>query len=182
MFTDLIHLYTFIDQTMTDLFNRFPAEVKCGKGCTDCCHAVFDVSFIEAAFMARTIAELKPDQQQQIQQNAQKAAEKWLNLMKKKEDPANSRIRCPLLTSEGVCACYMARPINCRTYGVPTVINGHGHVCGLSGFDKGSSYPTIDLLPLQQSLYNYSIKAAGAKLAAKRWPLARAILDPAIFS
>ncbi len=182
MFNNLIHLYTFIDQTMAELFHRFPQEVKCGRGCTDCCHAVFDVSFIEASFMARTFIELPRNQQEDIRQNAEEAAEKWQEMINNDDKPANSRIRCPLLSADGTCACYMARPVNCRTYGVPTVINGNGHVCGLSGFNKGSSYPTIDLMPLQKSLLEYSIAASDENFGARRWPLAMVLLHPEKFS
>jgi hypothetical protein len=42
-------------------------------------------------------------------------------------------------------------PITCRLYGIPTAIGGKGHTCGLSGFTKGKSYPTVNLDAIHQA-------------------------------
>ena len=182
MFSQLLHLNQFVDQTMTMLFQKFPDEVMCHKGCSDCCNAVFDLSFIEACYLACTLQKIDEETRKQVLQRAQKASQQWQQLFSSGADPAVGRIRCPLLSDTGLCACYQARPINCRTYGVPTVINGAGHVCGLSKFDKGKSYPTLDLAPLQQSLYEYSVQLGGEQLGSKRWSVAAVVLKPEQFS
>ncbi|MCK9294343.1 MAG: YkgJ family cysteine cluster protein [Desulfobulbaceae bacterium] len=178
MFAKLLHLYQFVDQTMAMLFDRFPAEIRCGKGCTDCCNAVFDLSYIEAANLLAHFKTLPPDSQNEILAGCPPAEQQWLEIFQGNGDPSTARIRCPLLSSQGLCRCYAARPINCRTYGVPTVINGAAHVCGLSNFSMGSSYPSLDLAPLQRSLYEYSVDSAGEKLGRQRWPVAVILLHP----
>ncbi|MBU0968523.1 MAG: YkgJ family cysteine cluster protein [Proteobacteria bacterium] len=178
MFAKLLHLYQYIDQTMAMLFDRFPSEIRCGKGCTDCCNAVFDLSYIEAANLLAHFQTLTPDLQNEILTGCPQAEQQWQEIFKDKGDPSTARIRCPLLSDQGLCRCYAARPINCRTYGVPTVINGAAHVCGLSNFSRGSSYPTLNLAPLQRSLYEYSVESAGEQLGGQRWPVAAIFLHP----
>ena len=179
MFSKLLHLYSVIDQAVSQICGQFPDEVKCGPGCADCCHAVFDVSAIEAAYL---LSLLSKEQLAELQEPAKDAFAAFRTILAEQKNPAEERIRCPLLGPEDTCLCYKGRPINCRTYGTPTVIQGQAHVCGLSGFDKGLSYPTITLEPLQQSLYQYSVDLYGEELAGKRFPLALAILEPHIFS
>jgi Fe-S-cluster containining protein len=178
MFAKLLHLYQFVDQTMAMLFNRFPDEIRCGKGCTDCCNAIFDLSYIESSYLLALFKTLPPDIRGEILARCPSAAQQWQEIFDSKADPSTARIRCPLLSDQGLCHCYAARPVNCRTYGVPTVINGSAHVCGLSNFSIGKSYPTLDLAPLQHSLYEYSVKSADEKLGRQRWPVAIILLHP----
>lgn len=178
MFAKLLHLYQFVDQTMAMLFNRFPDEIRCGKGCTDCCNAIFDLSYIESSYLLVLFKTLPPDIRGEILARCPSAAQQWQKIFNSKADPSTARIRCPLLSDQGLCHCYAARPVNCRTYGVPTVINGSAHVCGLSNFSIGKSYPTLDLAPLQHSLYEYSVENVGQKLGRQRWPIAIILLYP----
>lgn len=178
MFSTLLHLYSVVDQTVAQIRSQFPDEVKCGPGCADCCHATFDVSAIEAAYLASL---LSSEIRAELSTGAQKALAEFNKIVQAQKNPAEARIRCPLLGPDDTCLCYEGRPINCRTYGTPTVIQGQAHVCGLSGFDKGRSYPTINLEPLQQSLYQYSTELFGPELGNQRFPLAQVILEPEKF-
>jgi Fe-S-cluster containining protein len=180
MFDKLLHLYQFVDQTMAMLFARFPKEVRCTGGCTDCCNAVFDLSYIEASFLLRTFAALPPDIGREITQRCRPAEKQWQEIFSQGTDPSLARIRCPLLNDQGRCGCYAARPVNCRTYGVPTLINSAAHVCGLSNFSLGKAYPSLDLTPLQKSLHDYSVAAAGDRHGGKRWPIAVILLHPGL--
>jgi hypothetical protein len=49
------------------------------------------------------------------------------------------------LTDQDLCELYEYRPLTCRFYGIPTAIGGQGHTCGLSGFEEGEKYPTVNL-------------------------------------
>lgn len=178
MFAKLLHLYNFIDQTMVMLTAGFPREVTCRKGCADCCNAVFDLSFIEASYLLHMFRDVPPATRTVILDRCRRAEKQWQKIFRDHADPSLARIRCPLLNDGGECSCYHARPINCRTYGVPTIIDGAAHVCGLSGFSKGISYPSIDLAPLQKSLSEYSIETAGADSGRKRWSIAVVLLHP----
>ena len=181
MFENLLKLYEYVDQTMQLVRQRFPEEVKCERGCSDCCHAVFDLSYIEAVYLAHRFRLLDDELKAQIRERAETALFEWQELFRGDGDPSTARIRCPLLNDDEQCDCYEARPVNCRTYGVPTVIHDSGHVCGLSGFTKGKSYPTIHLAPLQQSLYDDSIALGGKEFGEKRWPVGAVLLYPEQF-
>lgn len=181
MFTKLEEIYMLVEDTVTLLRERFASEIVCKKGCADCCSAVFDVSFVEAANIACHFKKLDSTTQQEILGRAETALQEWRTLFAGQGDPAQARIRCPLLGPDNACVLYQARPINCRTYGVPTVIQGTAHVCGLSRFDKGISYPTIQLEPLQQGLYETSCSLAGPEQGALRFPIAQVLLKPEPF-
>jgi len=176
--TELHKIFALVDEAFKTVTEAFPDEVHCDKGCQDCCHAVFDISLIEAVNLWDHIQRLNPDLQDEIRRGAEESLPLWLEITSSQVDPAVARIRCPLLSRQGTCLCYDARPVNCRTYGVPTVIDGTGHVCGLSGFEPGISYPTVNLLSLQHALYNISVQLGGEKLSRLRWPIASIVLDP----
>ena len=176
---DLENLFAVIDRAFETVAEAYPAEVHCSKGCEDCCHALFDVSLVEAVNLLRYFQRLAPSQQTEVRTAAEKFMVMWGEITASGVDLAVARFRCPLLGQQGTCLCYAARPVNCRTYGVPTVIEGKGHVCGLSGFEPGASYPTVNLEPLQRGLYDYSVHLGGEMVGRKRWPLAQIILGQA---
>lgn len=179
---DLNKLFAAVDQAFEAVRQDHPEEIACGRGCADCCHAVFDVSLIEAVNLQAHFQRLAPAVREQIAGAAAEASRAWEQSMASHIEPALARIRCPLLDGQGLCLCYEARPVNCRTYGIPTVIEGKGHVCGFSGFEPGKSYPTVNLASLQRVLYDLSIQLAGQEKGARRWPIASVILAPSICS
>ncbi len=175
-------LFVATDQAFAAVRKAHSQAITCGKGCADCCHAVFDVSLVEAVNLQAHLRRLAPTVQGEIAVAAQEARQAWEQVMSSRLDPAVARIRCPLLDGEGLCLCYEARPVNCRTYGIPTVIDGKGHVCGLSGFEPGKSYPTVNLASLQRILHTLSVQLAGEEQGGRRWPIAAVILDQSAFS
>ena len=179
MFSKLCHLYDFVDATVAKIVEDFPAEVKCQPGCADCCHAMFDISLIEACYLAHLL-QAKTEVLTLSQTAAQQALQSFNEHRSKGDDPAQVRIRCPLLADDDLCRCHEGRPINCRTYGTPTVIHGQGHVCGLSAFDPGKQYPTVNLQPLQESLFTYSEEIAPGH-GHQRFTIAQVILAPERF-
>ena len=174
MFSQLCHLYDVINETVEKIVTEYRAEVRCHKGCADCCHAMFDISLIEACYLAEQLQKA-PQVREHCLPQARTAQEQFQQLRHTDTDPATARIRCPLLAEDDSCQVYQARPINCRTYGTPTVINGQGHVCGLSGFKKGHDYPTIDLAPLHEQLYRSSEEIAPG-YGGQRYTIAQVIL------
>jgi Fe-S-cluster containining protein len=166
------------DELFARVRAQFPAEVVCSPGCSDCCHAVFDLSLVEAmalnrAFHARfgfgpersaVLAEagradrlavrLKRGYYRRVRQG-----EPEERIM---QDAARARIRCPLLGEEENCLLYENRPITCRLYGVPVSVKGRGRVCGKSRFLAGTSYPTVALDAIQDRLADLSRRLADA--------------------
>ncbi len=165
-----------IDNVMKDVAARFPKEVRCRKGCSDCCNAAFDISLAEAHLLRKNFLILGRKTRKQILKRAQKAQKIWdETVAKEPEKISMHRIPCPLLNKDEECLLYEVRPVNCRTYGVPTEINGTGHVCSLSGFLPGKSYPTIRLNVIQNELLRIS-QEVDPKLAGKRWPISAILL------
>ena len=182
MRNDLDTLFVAIDQAFEAVRQAHPEAIICGKGCADCCQALFDVSLVEAVNLQAHVQRLDLSVREEIAVAAQEARQAWERIMGAGLDPAVARIRCPLLDGQGGCLFYASRPVNCRTYGIPTVIDGKGHVCGFSGFEPGKTYPTVNLASLQQRLHNLSVHMAGEEKGAKRWPIASVILEPSLFS
>lgn len=180
MFSRLEHLFTFVDSTVSDIIRQYPQAVKCRPGCADCCHAMFDVSFIEAAYIA-TFLDKNRDLLTTQREHAEQAAGQYEANLQQGFDPSTSRIRCPMLANDDLCLGHAARPLNCRTYGTPTRIGGKAHVCGLSDFQSSETYPTIDLAPLQKSLQEYSIRLVSKEFGMKRFPIAWIFLRPDYF-
>lgn len=184
MFKDLENLFDLADRAVADVQKRYSKEVRCKKGCNDCCYAVFDISLIEALYIRHHFDSLGRKQRRAALNIAKKALKSWNNLATTQADLLSfARIRCPLLTDSGECACYKARPINCRTYGIPTVIDNKSHVCGLSGFEQGKTYPALNLEPLQRRLYELSVELENKDkdLGKGRWPVAAALLGTIVY-
>lgn len=179
---ELDSLFVAIDEAFKTVSQGYPELIVCHQGCADCCQAVFDVSLVEAVNILTHVQRLSSTVQERIAGAAQEAWQAWEELVESRLDPGMARIRCPLLDEEGLCRCYEARPVNCRTYGIPTEIDGKGHVCGLSRFEPGISYPTVKLAPLQRRLLDLSVRLAGEELGARRWPIAAVILEQSVFA
>jgi Fe-S-cluster containining protein len=69
---------------------------------------------------------------------------------------ARARIRCPLLNDQDECIVYAYRPVTCRVYGIPTMVQGTPRVCGKSGLKNGVEYPIFNLDGVQRELYRLS--------------------------
>jgi Fe-S-cluster containining protein len=145
--------------------------VRCESGCSDCCHALFDLTLVEAIYINHRFLELFKDQKREeiieransadrkiykIKRQAYKEIEKGENEIKILADIGAERVRCPLLDKEDRCELYQYRPVTCRVYGIPTAIQGMSHTCGKSGFVEGGKYSTISMDKLYQNLYKLS--------------------------
>ena len=144
-----------------------PDCVTCFVGCSDCCHAMFDLPLIEALHLNRQFRQsIAFGARHSAIIHAASDADRLATRVKRKlykvskdgntrrvmEDAARARIRCTLLDAEDRCQLYEHRPVTCRLYGVPVVIAGESHVCGKSAFCKGQSYPAIALEKIQDRL------------------------------
>lgn len=173
--------YEILRKNVDGLFERFSrefaAEVKCEKGCADCCHAIFDLSLVEAMYINRKFREKFDAGRErsgileladQADRQAYKFKRKIFKESKEGRDSneliaeaARQRIRCPLLDDSGLCRMYDERPLTCRIYGVPTGIGGAAHTCGKSGFLPGREYPTISMEAVNRRLQDLSLEITG---------------------
>ncbi len=176
MFAKLQELYEAIDNATGQIIQTHSHEYRCHAGCSDCCHAAFDVSLVEGYYILQSFRELPRKTRRIALKNADRAMKEWNQMIADRADLATVRIRCPLLSDDKRCITYMARPVNCRTYGVPTEIAGTGHVCQLSGFQPGTTYPTIRLDVIQDQLQAISTEI-NRDMGRKRWPVAAILLS-----
>lgn len=171
MFEDIFQEYESLvakaDSAYQEMQNKYGSCIKCDIQCDDCCNSVFGLFLIESAYLNHHFNKLDRRNRREVAARGEKADKDLLELEKKlqvhKDNPdmqaramASERIRCPLLSDEGKCVVYSHRPITCRVYGIPTVINGKIHACWKAGFEKGKSYPAFNLDGAYGELYRLS--------------------------
>ena len=187
-----------VDSVFKKVQEQYPDCVKCKLECSDCCHALFDLSLVEALYINnKFLEELEIQKRAEIMEDAnrtdrkihqlKRSAFKSIESGKKSEEQilfemAAERIKCPLLNEQNRCGLYNFRPITCRLYGIPTSFSGRGHTCGLSDFKEGESYPTVNLDAIHSKLYELSqeivmvLKSKHVKMADILMPLSMALL------
>ncbi|NLW80107.1 MAG: YkgJ family cysteine cluster protein [Desulfovibrionales bacterium] len=174
-FAEYESLVRQVDAVFQKVSGQFPREVTCRQGCSDCCHALFDITLIEALYLNSKFSDLDDTHKNQILIEADKADRKAYILKKKvsreaeEKDPAEilhraarERIRCPLLGTGEMCQLYAFRPITCRLYGIPLEIGGMSHTCGLTGFEPGQPYPAVKIERIQDALLALSNRVLDA--------------------
>lgn len=171
--------------------------VNCSEGCADCCHAVFDLTLIEALYLNHRFNQVfKGDAKVGLEEKANRTDRLMAKIKRRAQedllagrpeteiltDLARERVRCPLLNTKDLCDLYRYRPLTCRFYGIPTAIAGGGHTCGLSGFKEGETYPTVNLDTIHARLQELSaelvrdLKSRYIKLADILVPLSTALI------
>jgi len=185
------------DEMFAKVQKEFPECVTCEIKCADCCHALFDLTLIEAIYINYRFNEMfEGKKKEAIIENSSRADRKTYQIKRKafkdKEAGKNEveiimeiaaeRVRCPLLNEDDKCDIYEYRPITCRLYGMPTSTGGIGHTCGKSDFVEGKLYPTVNLDVIQRKLYEISAELVGqiktryVKMADMLVPLSMSIL------
>lgn len=178
--------------------SQYPDLVVCKEQCSSCCHALFDLSLVEALYLNAKFLERFPmgADRAAILGEADAVDRKTVRIKRKiyldskegrdsneiLEEAASLTMRCPLLGKDDRCLLYDVRPITCRLYGVPTAIGGKSHTCGKTGFQQGQAYPTIALDKMQFRLSDLSdelakgIGTAYDELALMYVPVSSALL------
>ena len=196
-FEQYLALVKQIDAAFDRVKNEYAECVRCKERCADCCHALFDITLIEALYISTEVAKRfegaslealleranRADRDiHRLKRQAVKELEKGRTEQEILEEMALKRVRCPALNDDERCAIYDVRPITCRVYGIPTEIGGRAHTCGISGFEEGKSYPTLKQDAVYQRLYwisaelAHAIKSRYPKLAEMLVPLSMALL------
>ena len=167
LFEPYDRLVSRADKAFERMAGEYPDCISCKPGCADCCHAVFGLFLIEAVFLKHDFDQLgEPEKQAALERGL--AAEKDLKTLERtlsefKDDPqmsaysmARARIRCPLLGDDDACILYPYRPITCRVYGIPTMIQRVPRICGSTGFKKDQTYPIFNMDGVQKELFQLS--------------------------
>ncbi|EYF07552.1 YkgJ family cysteine cluster protein [Chondromyces apiculatus] len=124
-------LFAKVDAFFDRAAHHHGALMTCHSGCNDCCHRRFTVTSLEAAALADAVSALDP------------AARAELSARARGGDPGV----CPVLDASGRCAVYAARPLICRTHGLPIRFSS-----AISGSAPGPSeaprqLPVLDACP-----------------------------------
>ncbi len=178
-FSEYFKKYEALLSQADSLFNKIEQDskglVKCGKGCSDCCYALFDLSLVEAAYLNHHFrknfsgAELsrileRADQADReiykIKRDIFRASQEGRDMMEIMREVAMQKVRCPLLGDDDLCELYEHRPLTCRVYGIPTAFGGQSHTCNRSGFKPGEKYPTVNIEKFQDMLIALSNEMA----------------------
>ena len=184
------------DAAFAKVSEMCPDFVSCGAGCSDCCHALFDLTFIEALYINHQFNKAFPSgpardavierankadrDASKLKRKAFRAGEEGVSTRDILESMSRERIRCPLLGDDERCVLYPFRPITCRLYGVPLEIAGEARTCGNTGFAPGERYPTVKIEKLQDRLVALSQEVVGA--LPTRLPLLGEMLVPVSFA
>ena len=155
------------DQAFKKIAKEYLECIRCKRHCSDCCHAVFGLFLVEAAYLQKFFNQLGRKERRAAILRGKKANRDLQKIEKRlqahHDDPRTAgyalereRIRCPLLDDNKECVLYSRRPITCRAYGIPTAIQGKAHVCGKAGFKNGRSYPVFNLDEVQRELFYLS--------------------------
>jgi len=98
-----------IDELCQRTAQTFEQQISCRAGCDACCRHL-SIFAVEAAALRQALRELPREAAALVRQAAISAGP---------NDP------CPLLHN-GLCLLYAARPIICRTHGLPLLVNRDG--------------------------------------------------------
>ncbi len=191
-------LVKLVDEAFERVKTQYGDCVKCTSGCSDCCFAIFDLTFIEALYINHHFNKkyIGGSQRHEMFERANRADRKLYKLKKKAHeesvegrdeisiigDMSLERVRCPLLNSDNNCDLYEYRPIACRVYGIPTSAMGVSHTCGKSEFEQGTPYPALNMDAVYKKLYDISadfineIPTNYTKMADMLVPVSTAVL------
>lgn len=102
MLGNYAQLVAKVDRLSRGVESAFGDQLACRKGCSSCCRHL-SLFWVEGAALALSLRELPEEEAAHLRSRARRSSP---------EDP------CPLLQA-GLCRLYPARPIICRTQGLP---------------------------------------------------------------
>jgi Fe-S-cluster containining protein len=120
-------------------------RIRCGPGCTQCCHHVFAITQLEASEVAKGMAVLPIDLRRQIQTQAMEYLERLVD---------GERLACPALHG-GKCSIYERRPLMCHKFGMPLFDPDKPErifACELN-FANGEEIHDPDLIQIQTGIH-----------------------------
>lgn len=97
----LSELWAKVDDFFERVAARYPGALTCRPGCADCCHRELTVTAVEAARIVELLASMPVAERERIAERAARG------------EP------CAALDGEGRCSVYAARPLVCRSHGLP---------------------------------------------------------------
>jgi Fe-S-cluster containining protein len=158
-----VRLPEVADETYKSILNRAdaffrkvlqtqPENLQCGRGCSLCCYGLFEIGAADVSVIADGLARLHPQRRAMIIRRAVDiiASSQHPNLPecspaeKDRFFDRTASTPCPNLSDSGECLIYDARPLVCRTFGLP-LRDGRkyiGDVCDLN-FTEASDHEKL---------------------------------------
>lgn len=104
-----------------------PEALSCRRGCTFCCHGLFEITPADVAVLVEALAGCEEPERSAIIEAARRVVTETAHPdIRTIPDAEKERffarvetIPCPLLDQEGGCRLYDHRPLVCRTFGLP---------------------------------------------------------------
>jgi Fe-S-cluster containining protein len=112
MATSYQQLIGEVDRLSAQLKARYGPHLLCRAGCSGCCHHHLSVFEVEAAAVRQAVRALPVETHKRVHQEARAVHER---------EARGEPVACPLLVDDR-CAIYSARPLICRTQGLPLLI------------------------------------------------------------
>jgi Fe-S-cluster containining protein len=136
-------LTAFVDRILLEAARRAGSHLACRPGCTECCVGPFPITQLDALRLRRGLEELAardPLRGARLSRRARNAAavlaadlpEEDRSRILSSEDASSEAfylrheaLACPALDPEtGLCELYAHRPVSCRTFGPPVLLEG----------------------------------------------------------
>ena len=104
-----------------------PQNLQCGRGCSLCCHGLFEIGSGDVPVIAEGLSKLHPARRQKIVRKALEIVERSAHPNLRDCSPEvkeaffdrTQATPCPNLDDQGACMIYEDRPLVCRTFGLP---------------------------------------------------------------
>ena len=99
-----------------------PQNLQCGRGCSFCCHGLFEIGSGDVAVIAEGLEKLHPMRRKKVirarrgdSRHGRTCGMTARGVLR----PDRIDVACPNLDENGACMMYEHRPMVCRTFGLP---------------------------------------------------------------
>jgi hypothetical protein len=140
-----------VDEFFARVAARHGDAMQCASGCSDCCRVRLSITQIEATAIADELAAWPVERRRELAEAARAA-------------PAD---RCAALDPQGRCRIYAARPVVCRSHGVPIRMRDHRSLPVIESCFRNFTTATpdpdcvLDQTTLSTTLYAIDREAGG---------------------
>ncbi len=164
--TLLAKLDAFFDNALA----KYPDDIRCGPGCSDCCHRDLSLFPFELERLVEAVRQLPPDVRREVVARARRAQ-------------SDEEAACPLLAQDR-CLVYDARSVICRTHGLPSMFQVRPGERELSlcpynfkAAERVDGECVLDLDPVNQALATINHLLCGQRgVSPERERISRAML------
>ena len=126
-----------VDGWFKRCLDRYPGQIECRNGCSECCRGLFDITLLDALYLKRGFDDLPESQKVALARFALRRlddlsilnsafVEPWLLNSIPESDwdllmPEDDETPCLLLSDGEGCLLYEFRPMTCRLNGIPLI-------------------------------------------------------------